>query len=200
MLRHCTMNELLEIRDGGGSAAALAHVDECAACQDELDRLHQRVAMLKALPHVGAPRDRWPAIRDAVEAGRRQRWYQRLAFGGLAAAAALVMGLGLRALVPQANPVGDTMVDAADVETLMGESRQLEELLATVPRGRVLDGLTASAIADLEDRISLVDVGIDEARTVRATPEQVASLWRQRVALMDALVQVHVREVGYAGF
>jgi hypothetical protein len=44
MLRHCTIGELLDLRDGEGSAVARSHVDECDACRAELDRLHQRAA------------------------------------------------------------------------------------------------------------------------------------------------------------
>ena len=66
MLRHCTIEELLELRDGEGSAAARSHMNSCEACRTELDRLHQRVAALKSLPSFAAPRDRWPIVRDAM--------------------------------------------------------------------------------------------------------------------------------------
>jgi uncharacterized small protein (DUF1192 family) len=74
-------------------------------------------------------------------------------------------------------------------------------VLSVVDRnGRVVDGLTASAIADLEDRIALIDVGIERATAMRASSPQVAALWRQRIALMDVLVNVHVGRVTYEGF
>ena len=70
---HCTVEDLLAIRDGEGSSGTLRHLEGCQACQAELDRLHQRVAALKALPALRPPRDRWPVVRDIVQAARRRR-------------------------------------------------------------------------------------------------------------------------------
>src|SRR2546427_10642577 len=70
---HCTMDDLLALRANEGSAWARRHLDECPACQTELEALYQRVARLKALPPLGPARDRWPAIRDAIVAERRRR-------------------------------------------------------------------------------------------------------------------------------
>src|SRR5206468_2887510 len=64
------------------------HLDECPACQTELEALYQRVDRLKALPPLGPARDRWPAIRDAIVAERRRR-VRRWSGVGLAAAAAV---------------------------------------------------------------------------------------------------------------
>src|SRR3989442_4641114 len=85
---HCTMDDLLALRANEGSAWARRHLDECPACQTELEALYQRVARLKALPPLGPARDRWPAIRDAIVAERRRR-VRRWSGVGLAAAAAV---------------------------------------------------------------------------------------------------------------
>lgn len=203
MLRHCTMAELLEVRDREGSAAARVHLDECAACRQELDRLYQRVAGLKALPALHAPRDRWPAVRATVVATRRRRWNRRVTLTAGAAAAALAVAVGVPRLV-QRSPTQNAAASAAspvNLQSLVGESRRLEEVLSAVDRnGRVIDGLTASAIADLEDRIALVDVGIEQATARQASTGEVATLWRQRLALMDVLVTVHMGQVVYEGF
>ena len=85
---HCTMDDLLALRDGEGSVWARRHSEDCAACRAELEALYQRVAQLKALPTLRPPRDRWGAVRGAIVAQRtrrRRRWGY-----GLATAAALV--------------------------------------------------------------------------------------------------------------
>ena len=99
MLMHCTMEELLAIRDGQGSQGALRHLDECDECCDELELLHQRVAALKALPIVRPPRDRWSVVRDEVLAERARA---RRRFGGwltAAAAASVALAIGLGGVV-----------------------------------------------------------------------------------------------------
>ena len=204
MLRHCTMSELLDIRDGEGSAAARAHIEECEACRTELDRLYQRVASLRALPSLRPPRERWSTLRERLVAQRRRRWNVGVAVAGVAAAAAVVAVVGGIGGLPQVSESTDTVRSAitpVELESLRGQSRQLEGLLREVEQhGRVIDGLTASAIADLEDRIALIDAGIEHATVGNAPRNDLASLWQQRLALMDALVNVHVRQVAYEGF
>ena len=63
-MMHCTMDDLLALRAGEGSAWARQHAAGCAACRAELEALYQRVAQLKALPARGPARDRWPVVRD----------------------------------------------------------------------------------------------------------------------------------------
>lgn len=198
MLRHCTMDELLELRDGGGSAAARSHAEECAPCRAELERLHQRRAALKALPGVSPPRDRWPVVRDAVLAQRQRA--RRVFFGWstvVAAAAAVVLVVGVTGL-----PGGADDIARQELESLMQESEDLETLLQSYhgEGGRVMDGLTAAAIADLEDRIAVVDWTIQQARQTSVTPDEMTDLWRRRVALMDQLVNTHLQQVQYVGF
>src|SRR5881394_3134135 len=58
-MMHCTMDDLLALRAGEGSAWARSHVEACATCRAELDALYQRVAQLKALPGRRRRRERW---------------------------------------------------------------------------------------------------------------------------------------------
>jgi len=67
MRKHCTMSELLAVRDGEGSAWARAHLEECPFCQQEMDMLYGRVAALRALPAHRPPRDRWAAIKAQAD-------------------------------------------------------------------------------------------------------------------------------------
>src|SRR5260221_7857014 len=94
-MMHCTMDDLLALRAGEGSAWARSHAAACAACRAELEALYQRVAQLKALPARRPARDRWPAVRDVVLAERRRR-RERGGVSGLVAAAALAGLLALR--------------------------------------------------------------------------------------------------------
>jgi hypothetical protein len=198
MLRHCTIMELLALRDGEGSAVARAHVDTCADCAAELDRLYQRTAALKALPSLAPPRDRWPAVAEGLRAERSRTRWSRVRWVGLAAAAVLVGLIGVQA-IPHSEPVDDTAV--REVADLVEESQELEALLGSFQRpGRVVNGMTAASIADLEDRIATIDLGIMRAQTVAASPDAMADLWRERVMLMDRLVSTHVRQATYVAY
>src|SRR3989449_7257483 len=88
---HCTMEDLVAVRDGEGSPGARRHLEDCAACRAELDALYQRVAQLKALPALRPPRDRWDVVRAELVATQRRR---RRRWGTMSlAAAAAVAGL-----------------------------------------------------------------------------------------------------------
>jgi len=83
----------------------------------------------------------------------------------------------------------------------MAQSRQLETTLQTYdPAGRVLNARAAGVIADLEDRIALVDAGISQMTARNGSRDDLISLWRDRVDLMDALVNAHVTRAAYVGF
>lgn len=198
MLRHCSVEELLDVRNGEGSVGARTHVDECQECRDELDRIHQRVAMLKALPSFNAPRDRWPEVRARVLAERRRGWWMR---GAWATAAAVAVWLGANVLIqsPAAAPDAEPGLQA-----LAQQSAQLDSLLVVVAdRARVVNALTALAIVDLEDRVRRVDSRISVTRWADLSDiqrEQLKLLLEERVALMDALVNAHVQRASYVGF
>jgi len=195
MLRHCSMDELLDVRNGEGSVGARIHVDECAECRDELDRLHQRVAALRALPSFNSPRDRWPVVREQIVAARHRLWWTRM---GWLAAAGIALALGANGLLPwpAAEPERKT-----ELQTLVEQSAELDSLLrAAAAQARVVNGLTAIAIADLEDRIVVIDSRLSSARRVAISEDQLRDLLRQRVVLLDALLNTHTRRGAYVGF
>ena len=94
-MTHLTMEALLGLRDRAyepGNAAAKEHLETCGDCRAELDRLHQRVAQLKALPTLRPARDSWPMVAAKVRADRwRRRSYQGAGLVGLAMAASLAI-------------------------------------------------------------------------------------------------------------
>ncbi len=196
MLSHCSIQELLEVRNGEGSVGAKVHVDECEECRDELDRLHQRVAALKALPNVNAPRDRWPLVRQRIVEARQRLWWTRM---GWAAAAAIVLALGANGLVPWPGAAPEPA--EVELQTLVEQSVHLDSMLRTVQkRVRVVNGLTAVTIADLEDRIIILDSRLSSAQRITITEAQLRGLLQQRVLLMDALVNTHTKRTVNVGF
>ena len=77
----------------------------------------------------------------------------------------------------------------------------LEEALRTLrPETRVFNGRTLGAVAALEDRLELLDVRFEQARLRHLPSDRIVILWRERVDLMDALVNVHARRVTLTGF
>lgn len=196
MLRHCTIAELLDLRDGEGSAAVRTHVDECEACRAQLDRMHQRVAALKALPSFTPPRDRWPVVRDALARSRRRRRWWGVGGAALAAAAALTLMIG----IPGVTGSGPDPAIAQEVDELRQESHQLEQVLYEVGRERrVVKGRVLAVIVDLEDRIAVIDAGIATVQTGGHVTVELRDLWVERVVLVNQLVATHVQQAAYVG-
>lgn len=199
-MTHLTMEQLVALRDAGsepGSAESQAHVRTCAACAAELDRLHQRVARLRALPTLRPPRDRFPVVVARVRQDRRQRLVRRAGLGSLALAASLLLAVIGRDLM--APPVANASDQLAAV---MAESATLEQALRQLRSSqRVTDAYTTRAATSLEDRIAELDHELESAQ-LQATPEArdgLLPLWRERVGLMDALVDVHLTRAHNVG-
>jgi len=197
---HLSMEALLSLREPGlepGAAAAREHLNGCPACQAELDRLHQRVARLKALPTLRPSRDRWPETAARHRAERRRRQGRIAALSGLAAAAGLA---GVVSLGRMSQPQGQ--LPSQELFQTMERSQALESALSEYnPDARVLDGRTAGMAQELEDRIARVDRELEATELLPDQPpeDQLLQLWRERVGLLDALVDVHLTRAGDAG-
>jgi hypothetical protein len=65
----------------------------------------------------------------------------------------------------------------------------------------VLDGRTAGIAEALEDRIATVDRELEmaELQEQQTRDQQLLKLWRERVGLLDALVDVHVTRASNVG-
>src|SRR3989441_11705723 len=193
-MMHCTMDDVLALAAGEGSAWARQHVAGCAACRAELEALYQRVARLRALPVRRPARDRWPAVRDAVLAERRLR-RGRWGLSGLAAAAALAGLLVFR-------PFWSKPIDAAELARVKQQSATLEQQLQRYdPDARVTSGRSAALAAVLEDSIAVIDGELAQLGPIRAQarPADLVTLWQQCVDLMAKLVSVHVTRAAYVG-
>jgi hypothetical protein len=198
-MTHLSMEALLSLREAGmepGDAAAREHLETCSGCRSELERLHQRVARLKALPALRPSRDRWPQVAVRIRQERRARRQRVGGLIGLAAAASIALGvaLGGRGAGPAAGE--------REIQMAMARSQALENAISQfLPDERVLDGRTAGIAQELEDRIARVDRELELAELLDRQPrdEQVLKLWRERVGLLDALVDVHVTRASNVG-
>lgn len=198
-MTHLTLDTLVALREPGaepGDAAARQHLEGCAACRAEVERLHQRVARLKALPALRPARDQWPAVATRVRSERRRRRSRIGALAGLAIAASVAMA------VVVSNSSGASGAAAWKIEQAMERSQALEGALSQYdPEGHVLDGRTAGLAQGIEDRIARVDRELEMAELLerQTREEQLLRLWRERVGLLDALVDVHVTRASNVG-
>ncbi len=198
-MTHLSMEALLSLREAGqepGDATAREHLAACASCRAEQDRLDQRVARLKALPGLRPTRDRWPEVAARVRADRRARRQRVAGLIGLAAAASIALG------VVAGRAGGELNAGEQEIHQAMARSQALERALNQYhPEDRVLDGRTAGIAQELEDRIARVDRELEMADlSERQTRDsQLLRLWRERVGLLDALVDVHVTRASNVG-
>lgn len=205
-MTHLTLEQLLALREPGvepGLDTARRHLDDCMACQEEDRRLDQRVARLRALATPRPGRDHFPAIRAGYLRHRRRTVALRTGIATLALAASALLVVQVR----RGGPAADAPVSAtapAELEAMVARSQQLEEALrAYDPDSRVIDARTAMMAARLEDRLSALDREIElTGALTRRLPDRHAQqlrLWRERVGLLDALMDVHLTRASYAG-
>jgi hypothetical protein len=138
-------------------------------------------------------------VAARVEAERRSRRTRLAGLGGLAAAASIALALGV---APRLSPGAGPEAGPGRIEEMMARSRALETALDRYdPESRVLDGRTAGIAQELEDRIARVDRELEMAELTerRAREGELLRLWRERVGLLDALVDVHVTRASNVG-
>lgn len=199
-MTHLSLEQLVALRERGlepGLAAARDHLADCPGCQAEATRLDQRAARLRALPSLRPARDQWPLLREKLDVERRRRQGRWVAGIGVAMAASLTFIV----LARQADRGRDRSELAID--SAMIRSNQLEQLIQSYdPDDRVTDGTTARLAGQLEARIAQVDQQLELARLAAGQPNGpvVLQLWRQRVGLLDALVDVHLTRASQVGF
>lgn len=208
---HATTEQLLSLRDGRPvDAAAAAHAAQCPACREAVRGMAAMRARLRELPELDPPPDLWktiPLAADAVpERPRHTPWAWPVGVGIAAACAlavALVLNLGQRTddgpapgtttdLIA-ATPAPMSSVNGVTTAELLETSRQLEAALRVMPAApQVTRASTALTIADLQDRIFQVDTMLNDPQL---DPAGERELWRQRVRLMDTLMQVRYAQL-----
>ncbi|PYP56494.1 MAG: hypothetical protein DMD40_11035 [Gemmatimonadetes bacterium] len=191
-MMHCTMEDLGALQAGEASVWARRHITTCAACQAELEGLYQRIAQLKALPALRPPRDRWPAVKSALRAQRSRRRRTWGAWTGSLALAATIAAVLLM------QP-GTQSTAHAELTHVKQQSATLEDSLQRYDTdGRVLSGHAAAVVADLEDRISILD-GTLVQREQSAQDAELLQLWQERVGLMRELMNARATRARYVG-
>jgi anti-sigma factor RsiW len=187
------MDDLGALRAGEASVWARQHITTCGACQAELEVLYQRVAQLKALPALRAPRDRWPAVQAVIRAERSRRRRKWGTWAGSLAAAAALAGV---LLVPSGGENGQLHAQLSQAKQ---QSATLEDSLRQYDiEGRVLSGRAAALLAELEDRISDID-GSLTGRNPGAQGAELVKLWQERVGLMRELLNARATRARYVG-
>ena len=204
-MSHLSIETLVALRGPGaepGTAAAREHLETCPSCRAEYERLHQRVARLKALPALRPSRERWPAVLSQIRAEHRRRRVRFAGLGGLAAAAVVAIAVGMSQLGMGGARQAEAGLTPAEIQQAMVRSQALESALDRIdPETRVLDGRTAGIAQELEDRIARVDRELEMAELMerQARDAELLKLWRERVGLLDALVDVHVTRASNVG-
>ena len=160
--------------------------------------LNEWGARLSALPEFEPPVDGWAAVQAARrrrEGGESRRWPVALAAAVLAAVAGLAWQLQStqRALLVADPATTDPATVAEDPVRV--QNTRLEALLAALPEARVMRGSTAFTVSQLEDRLAFVDDRLSRIALEPNAPEHAERLWRERVELMNSLVQVRYADV-----
>ncbi len=179
----------------------------------EMDTDRELAGALRRLPQYPPPGGAWPAIRQRAEREglvkppRRRRLARDLEWLAVGAVAAtVVVGVMMTALLDLpfsgTSPGGDPVPadeagfaatpaeNEASLGSLMARSRLLEQALRAAPETpRVMRASTAGTIATLEDRIAMIDQQLSFPQRPLTEAESTA-LWRERVRLMDSLVQL----------
>jgi hypothetical protein len=203
-MTHLTMEQLLALREPGlepGVQGWRDHAAACELCRAELDRLDQRVARLRALPTLAPARNRFAEIRARVRSDRRRRQAVVFSLSGLALAATVALAVVLNP--GAAGTPAPSLTDQQELDDIIARSQSLEGAIqAYNPDRRVTDGRTAMVAASLEERLARVDRQLQMVdfadQSVRQ--QEALRLWRERVGLLNALVDVHATRARAVGF
>lgn len=203
---HARLDQLLSLRDGAPVAAEIReHVRDCAECAGQLataGRLRDRLRALPAAPEPEA--NAWERVEARVaDVYRRRRQVARLAqLAAAASVAALALFAGLRWMESgtRAKETGTVVAAAAapirdhELAELQARSQVLEEVLAALPaRPAVGRAATSLPIDSLEAQVQWLDHQLTLAGADGHVPQE-QRLWRDRVEVMNSLVQLRYVE------
>ncbi len=181
----------------------------CALTADEQVALQ---AGLRSLPETMPPRDVWLRIREQAQAEglvtqpaarRYNKWYAGVGLAAAALMAAVLMpGSQLETppgvVVPQDKLTND--VDLSSLVVLQAYSRQLESDLRALPAApRVARAGTVATISEIEDRIAAIDYQLNDT-TAQMTAGDRKIFWRERIRLMNLLLQLRYAQAQRAAF
>jgi hypothetical protein len=199
---HARLDELLSLRDGEPvDARVRTHVDGCPECTAALAGTGLLRARLRTLPPAPDPAaDGWAGVQSRLAATRGRRpWAGRLApFAAAASIAALGLFASLRLVespaLPEVSPAPQVLAGPAALDGLRARSQALEALLAAMPaRPAVERADTSVPIESLEAQVQWLDHQLSLADADGRVPET-ERLWRDRVEVMNSLVQLRYVE------
>ncbi len=172
----------------------------CGLTADEREVLQRE---LDDLPQAMPPRAVWERIREQAEAegllrqstGRRMRTW----IGGAGLAASVVLAVLVLPSLDFSPPPARTeplpssqtnQLPLTALQALMVQSRQLESDLRSLPEEpSVVRASTVASLSEIEDRIAAIDFQLSDAG-LQMTQEEKELFWRERVRLMQLLVQL----------
>jgi hypothetical protein len=198
---HAHINELLSLRDAEPVAQHVAaHVRDCPLCTRRLADLHETRLRLRLLPEVVASGgDGWQEVERRI-GERAAAPRRRVRIAVLAAAASIATLAVLTSLRLQDDGSSEPATRASlhgsapgTIADLQRQSIELEKLLASLPeRPAVERAATALPIQTLEAQVQWVDHRLlESASAASADTEQ---LWRNRIEIMNSLVQLRYVE------
>lgn len=189
----------------------------CGLTVDERNLLRQR---LQDLPDTMPPREVWQRIERQARAeglfGRGGPGMPGLqwAVGAGLAAGLVIVALGLPfggseppvtaadaefPTVPEYRPASE-LGSYGEINALMARSQLLERDLRSLPGGpSVIRAGTAATIEDIEDRISMIDLQLNDP-DADLSPGERETYWRERVRLMDSLLRLRYAQVQRVAF
>jgi len=218
-MRTCT-EDLLTIRDGEPVDASVhSQVLTDPESSEELERLRTAQKALQELPELQPPSGVWTKILAEVQRDNRRepKLLRHWSLGSAIAAGVAVLALMLISTDPEmpmkiesglvaVAPEGGGVLDAVPAEELgyallVAESAQLERELNSIEYQPSLTNADIATIAVvLEDQIGYVDAQLTYASANRLDSRQTEILWRERVDLMNTLVDVRYAQFQQAGF
>jgi|GEM_PF-2293993 len=187
---HAGFDELSAM--AAGQAQPGLHVAGCPICREELRRIRALRRRLGGLPgwHAGTGglEQAESRLRERLARRRSARWTPRRALP----LAAGVLALVAAAIVVAGRPPRDaaSAADWVPDRALVAENARLEALLAVLPESRRTRLSSAYTVAALEQRLAWVDDRLTAVTLEPHAPEVEESLWKERVTLMNSLVQV----------
>src|SRR5881394_1543138 len=140
------------------------------------------------------PRDRWPAVQAVLRAERSRRRRTWGTWTGSLALAATIAGILLLRPTPTTGDLHAELTQAKRQSATLEDSLQQYDT-----DGRVLSGHAAAVVAELEDRISMLDGTLAQRESVQGNDAGLVKLWQQRVDLMRELMNARATRVRYVG-
>ncbi|HQR49102.1 MAG TPA: hypothetical protein PL152_07180 [Steroidobacteraceae bacterium] len=202
---HARIDQLLSIRDGEPvDAAVQRHVESCHTCGSEIARLAAVRDGLGVLAAAEARPGEWMAVQARITRRARAIRQGALAWRAVAAATFIALVLSLVASFDREPDGGVTLAtntaapmhtSSGDVASLVERSRQLEQVLASMPsRPAVERADTSMPIDALEARVRWLDHQLSQGDGLALPGGGAERLWRERVDIMNSLVRLRYVE------